>query len=473
MPGTLSIDVTSIEEAYQEFLSEYPEYNTTLSLDELRANEFSRIDKNGHTYLDFVGSNLYPASLVKEHQEYLLNNVYGNPHSINPTSSLATKYCEQARNYVKKYFNDIDDEYVVVFTMNASGALKLVGESYPFNDDSYFLLTADNHNSVNGIREFVRNTKASFAYTDIDQDTLFIEQDKLNNVLSSVDKKNKLFAFPAQSNFSGVKHDLGLIDKAHEYGWDVLLDAAAFVPTGKLDLSVYKPEFVSVSFYKMFGYPTGIGCLMMKKTVLSKLKRPWFAGGTIAIASVKADDHYMADNEVGFEDGTINFLNIPAVEMGLKYLEGLGLKKIQDRVFSLARWTLNELLSLKHDSGVSLIHLLGTSDMSKRGATITFNVRSKDGEMVFYEDVEKDAMTMNISLRAGCFCNPGADEAASNLTIEALRPIFETGEKLSYARFIEQVKKFTRGAVRVSFGHISNFNDAYKFVSFIKTYLNR
>jgi len=45
--------------------------------------------------------------------------------------------------------------------------------------------------------------------------------------------------------------------KAHEHGWDVLLDAAAFVPTNPLDLSQVKPDFVPVSFYKMFGYPTG------------------------------------------------------------------------------------------------------------------------------------------------------------------------------------------------------------------------
>ena len=36
---------------------------------------------------------------------------------------------------------------------NASGALKLVGESYPFGAGDQYLLTFDNHNSVNGIRE--------------------------------------------------------------------------------------------------------------------------------------------------------------------------------------------------------------------------------------------------------------------------------------------------------------------------------
>ena len=86
--------------------------------------------------------------------------------------------------------------------------------------------------------------------------------------------ENKLFAFPAQSNVSGVKHDLGWIKKAQDLGWDVLLDAAAFVPTNQLDLKEVKPDFVCVSFYKIFGYPTGIGCLMVNKEKFKKLQKP-------------------------------------------------------------------------------------------------------------------------------------------------------------------------------------------------------
>ena len=55
---------------------------------------------------------------------------------------------------VLRFFNASPDEYVVIFTANASGALKLVGEAYPFGKDCCYLLTFDNHNSVNGIREY-------------------------------------------------------------------------------------------------------------------------------------------------------------------------------------------------------------------------------------------------------------------------------------------------------------------------------
>jgi selenocysteine lyase/cysteine desulfurase len=56
-------------------------------------------------------------------------------------------------------------------------------------------------------------------------------------------ERKGLFAFPAQSNFTGVRHPMDWIDLAHENGNDVLLDAAAYVPTNRLDLSVVHPDF--------------------------------------------------------------------------------------------------------------------------------------------------------------------------------------------------------------------------------------
>ena len=142
----------------------------------------------------------------------------------------------------------------------------------------------------------------------------------------------RLFAYPAQSNFSGVQHDLAWIAKAQARGWDVLLDAAAFVPTNRLDLSRWHPDFVVLSFYKMFGYPTGVGALIARWPALAKLHRPWFAGGTITVASVGADRHHLASGAPAFEDGTLNFASLPAVDIGLDFLEQVGLERIHDRV---------------------------------------------------------------------------------------------------------------------------------------------
>jgi molybdenum cofactor sulfurtransferase len=255
---------------------------------------------------------------------------------------------ERTRASVLDYLRASSDDYVAIFTPNATGALKLVGESYPFDADARFLISADNHNSVNGIREFARRRGASVTYVPIVAPELRLDQACLARLLEAPARGRKLFAYPAQSNLSGTQHALAWIEEAHAHGWDVLLDAAAFVPTNKLDLSRWQPDFVSLSFYKMFGYPTGAGALIARKEALARLRRPWFAGGTITFSSVAAfseqlEAHYLTPGYVGFEDGTVNYLNLPAVEIGLRWLNSIGVDVIHTRVMALTAWLLSEL----------------------------------------------------------------------------------------------------------------------------------
>src|SRR5512135_86164 len=161
MPETVrSIDPTpkdplpGLESVQAAFRALYPEYETTRILDELRGTEYGRLDRGRHIYLDYTGGGLYAESQVRAHLDLLRDHVFGNPHSTNPTSLAMTRLIDQTRERVLTFFNAAPDEYEVIFTSNASGALKLVGESYPFGPGGHYLLTFDNHNSVNGIREF-------------------------------------------------------------------------------------------------------------------------------------------------------------------------------------------------------------------------------------------------------------------------------------------------------------------------------
>jgi molybdenum cofactor sulfurtransferase len=194
--------------------------------------------------------------------------VFGNPHSLNPTSSAMTELVEEARAAVLDFFNASRDEYVAIFTPNATGALRLVGEAYPFHSGDRFLLTFDNHNSVNGIREFARARGAETTYVLSEPPDLRVDEQLLPRYFTEAGgEHHNLFAYPAQSNFSGVQHPLEWIEQAHAHGWDVLLDAAAYGPTNRLDLSQWHPDFVALSFYKMFGWPSGVGCLLARREV--------------------------------------------------------------------------------------------------------------------------------------------------------------------------------------------------------------
>lgn len=469
---------TRISAALADFTCDFPDYSSTHLLDELRASEYARLDHHNHIYLDYTGGGLYADVQLRQHMALLSEGVFGNPHSNNPTSLAMTHLAEQARSYVLEFFNAAPGEYTVVFTANASGALKLVGESYPFGAGDQYLLAYDNHNSVNGIREFARTRGATVIYLPVQPPEMRVDPASLETFLASAQPGcNNLFAYPAQSNFSGVQHPLEWVARAQAMGWDVLLDCAAFAPTNRLDLSLVKPDFVPLSFYKMFGYPTGVGCLIVKRCKLAKLRRPWFAGGTITIASVQdVGWHYLIDGEAAFEDGTVNYLNLPALEIGLRYLTGIGIDTIHKRVMSLTGWLLQQMQAMRHSNGAPLVHIYGPGGTSERGSTIAFNFIDPQGAPIDYRVTEQLAAHTNISLRTGCFCNPGAGEIAHHISHDQMAHCFVGSAPVSFQQFyrlIEESGGHSPSTIRISLGIASNFADVYRFMQFAAEFRNR
>jgi selenocysteine lyase/cysteine desulfurase len=264
------------------------------------------------------------------------------------------------------------------------------------------------------------------------------------------------------------------IEWAHDRGWDVVLDAAAFVPTNRLDLGRWKPDFVPVSFYKMFGYPTGVGCLLARRDALARLRRPWFAGGTITVASVRGDRYYLAEGEAAFEDGTPNYLAIPAVDIGLQHLADVGLEPIHERVRCLAGWLIGELLAMHHGTRAPLIRLYGPTGMDHRGGTITMNFYDPQGHFFDHRLIEREANAVKISLRTGCFCNPGGAEVALGLERTELVACFNQPQtRLTLDDFRLCIDGKSSGAVRVSLGLASNFADVYRFAEFARGFIDQ
>ena len=456
--------------AFDAFLEQYQEYRATIHVDAIRAAEYSRLDRDGHIYLDYTGGSLYAESQIRAHAELLASGVFGNPHSGSLSSTASTTLVERTRRRVLEFFNAPPGLYTVVFTQNATAALKLVGEAYPFAAGSHFLLPFDNHNSVNGIREFACARAAAVEYLPLTTPDLRIDEERLAVSLRVADGRvPNLFAFPAQSNFSGVQHPLELVDRAHATGWDVLLDAAAFVPTNRLNLSAVRPEFVTISFYKIFGYPTGVGCLVIKTDAVAKMRRPWFAGGTVNFATVQGQQHILSPGEAGFEDGTCNYLGIPGVEIGLQHLERIGVDAIHTRVRCLTGWLLEQLLALRHANGRPMVRIYGPATTEMRGGSVTMNFYDPDGHLLDYRRIEELASLRRISLRTGCFCNPGAGETAEGLTEEDMLAGAAGGADMTLPRFMQVIQHRggkSAGAIRVSLGIVSNFADVYRFVQF-------
>jgi selenocysteine lyase/cysteine desulfurase len=448
------------------FEASYPGYRATAALDELRASEYGYLDADAHAYLDYTGAALPARAQLRAHAERLSERCYGNPHSENPASAASTELIERTRHAVLQYFGAPPEDYTAIFTANASNACRLVGEAYPFGRRRGLVLTSDNHNSVHGIREFARTRGAQAAYVPFGSPQLRVADDEVGTALRRA--RGGLFAFPAQSNFTGVQHPLGWIDVAHEHGCDVLLDAAAYVPSNRLDLAAHRPDFVAVSWYKMLGYPSGVGCLIARHEALARLSRPWFAGGTVTAVSVMAGWHALSGGPAGFEDGTTSFLHIPDVEFGLSWISKIGIGVIHERVRCLTGWLLDQLGALRHSNGAPQVAIHGPADTCARGGTVAFSLLDPRGGVIDVRAVERDLAAAAISVRTGCFCNPGAAEGAFALTmadvVRARRSNARTSEDYAAEAGIPG-----GGAVRASVGLASNRADADRLIAAIET----
>ncbi|KAJ7496578.1 PLP-dependent transferase [Mycena latifolia] len=451
------------------------EYRLTWILDTLRRSDYGRLETTGETYVDYMGGALYPASLIRAHTEFLNRSVLGNTHSVSNSSKLSLKCADDARAAVLSFFRAPSDEYTVIFTPNATGALKLVGESYPFAGGSSYVLSCDSHNSVHGIREYAAYRGARVCYIP-SASTGGFEPSAAKNLLlrnrpRSKDSAPCLFALTGQSNISNTKNPLSIIEYATSLGYDTLLDAAALAPTSTISLSDCAVDAMAVSFYKMFGYPTGVGALVVKRSFLIRLKRPWFAGGNVDIVQVPGTIVTRSPElHEQFEDGTINYLTLPAVTDGLRFLSAY-LPFLPLRLSCLVHYLASSLSNLRHDTtGEPAVRILSATpsrrleavgDQSDTGSIVSLVFLSPTGKMLPNSFVEYSASTLSVSLRTGCMCNPGG--AAAILGIQDDMQRLYEGVTL---QDFEHAVGHELGVVRVSLGLASNFQDAWTVVRF-------
>lgn len=213
----------------------------------------------------------------------------------------------------------------MIFTSSATSAIKLLFENFNWNSNfedeefyhdtqsdffqnssqsssptgqSAFVYTQSNHTSVVGGRELAQEKNIPFYCLGYEEANTLMSDHNHVPTNETYPTCNSIFAYPAQCNYSGKKYPLEWIKKVHtgildSYGnsnrkrhskWFCLLDAASYCSTSDLDLSQVHPDFVCISFYKIFGYPTGLGALLVRNQSGYVLKKKYFGGGTVEIA---------------------------------------------------------------------------------------------------------------------------------------------------------------------------------------------
>ena len=79
MTHSQAAQLAPIEIALAVFRQKFPTFDTTQSLDTLRATEYARLDAQQHVYLDYTGGGLYAAGICFRVAAHLCANHHGLP----------------------------------------------------------------------------------------------------------------------------------------------------------------------------------------------------------------------------------------------------------------------------------------------------------------------------------------------------------------------------------------------------------
>lgn len=445
----------------------------------------NRIDSKDAIYLDHAGTTLPSKSLIEEFSSSMLSQLLGNPHAMSRASQNATSLIDDVRHDVLQFFNASPRMYDVVFTANATAAMKLVADSLS-SQRFWFGYHKDSHTSLVGIRGLANEGFRSF---DTESDMRnYVGAKPLRNEKfpkNEDDPRYELFAYPAQSNMTGTRISTTLCKhirdrrKLLDLESYSLLDAAALVSTSPLDLSDpdTAPDFVTVSFYKIFGFPD-LGALLVHRDAGTLLRtRSYFGGGTVDLVTTGTENwHSLKSGSPHnfLEDGTLPTHSILALKAAITGHVKLykSIRHVSMHTSRLADELYRGLQLLEHGNGTKLCvmhHSQETDflDSARQGPVICFNMKESNGSWFSNHEVEKLALIHDIHLRSGGLCNPGGIASALQLNPWEIRENFSAGVRCGSENDVVNGKP--TGAIRVSFGAMSILKDVHGFLEFLKS----
>ncbi|KAF2738869.1 PLP-dependent transferase [Polyplosphaeria fusca] len=443
-------------------------------IEKMRVVEYPMLGKK--TYLDHAGTTLTSKSLMSKFTREMTATIMSNPHSAGDRQNQVLDIINGTRLKVLNIFNADPEKFDVVFVANATAGIKLVLEAFtPRAEGFEYYYHRDSHTSLVGPRElaFVSQCFAS----DEDAEAWLRAGDDTGS------NRPKLFAYPGQSNMNGRRLPLSWpsklrSNKAKSNAYS-LFDAAALITTGQLNLSDYEaaPDFVVMSFYKVFGFPD-LGALIVRKPAGQLFdKRMYFGGGTTEMMTVFGKPWHARKEKAlhsRLEDGTPAIRSILALSCAIDTHAKLfsGESQISKHTAWLSKCLHDRLAALKHANGAQVCHVYKDSsstygDPRTQGATVAFNIRNSLGAYVGSTNVGATALDHNILIRAGSLCNPGGMFNALGLKDGDIENAFANGFRCN------QLGKdvyggVAYGMVRASLGAMTTLADINVFVKFIE-----
>ncbi|UPX18763.1 Molybdenum cofactor sulfurtransferase [Ascochyta rabiei] len=454
-------------------------YNKRIEM--MRTTEYPML--KGITYLDHGGTTLASKSLMDSFCTQMKASIFSNPHSDVSRPSFSALMVEQTRQKVLKLFSANPEQFDVVFTANATGAIKLVMECFAGHEQGFdYLYHRNAHTSLVGVREQAQD---SHCLETAEETEYWLEGGKIPR---NQEPRNRptLFAYPAQSNMNGERLPLNWPNRIrgstrHKNTY-ILLDAAALVSTSPLDLSNHAtaPDFVSMSFYKIFGFPD-LGALIVRKASAHVLqRRKYFGGGTtemIGCTGTPWVERKTISVHASLEDGTVAIRSILALNCAIDTHTNIfdGLTQVSKHTGWLAEILHSRLADLRHANRMPVCHMYKAptstyGDPKSQGATVTFNIKKSDGSWRSGFDVGVMLRANDVHVRTGSLCNPAGMASALGLSADELRAAFDSGFRCNQPG--NDIRgDVPYGMIRATLGAMSTIGDVETLVRFIEKHL--
>ncbi|XXG63509.1 hypothetical protein AAC387_Pa05g1682 [Persea americana] len=314
--------IPSLQESYDKFITMYPDYQSSELIDRLRSDEYEHLsDAGAKVCLDYCGFGLFSyfqSIEMWQSSAFSLSEITGNlsNHALFCGTEKGTIE-NDIKTRIMDYLNIPQSEYGFVFTVSRGSAFRLLAEFYPFQTNKKLLTMFDYESqSVNWMAQTAKQKGAKIYSASFKWPTLRLCSSELKKRITNKKRWKKdsgggLFVFPVQSRVTGSKYSYQWMALAQQNNWHVLLDAGSLGPKDmdSLGLSLFRPDFIITSFYRVFGYdPTGFGCLLIKKSVMASL--PGSNGSAVSgmVRMVPVFPQYLSDYVDGldFLEGTKN-----------------------------------------------------------------------------------------------------------------------------------------------------------------------
>ncbi|KAK1092052.1 hypothetical protein LTR48_005098 [Friedmanniomyces endolithicus] len=333
-------------------LEEYDSY-----IARMRENEYPML--KDALYLDHAGTTPYSKRLVDRFHADIMANLFGNPHSASPSSQRSTLEIDGVRMQLLHLFKADPEYFDLVFTSNATAAIKLVMEAFREQEGGFWYgYHVDSHTSVVGVRECAEQHRCFESDEEVEVWLDTESEEAANGTF--------LLAYPAQSNMNGRRLPLEWCKRVRgprQRRAYILLDAAAYASTSPLDLSDVSAtaDFTALSLTKIFGFPD-LGALIVRKNTAHLFeKRKYFGGGTVdMVVCAKEQWHAKKSGPLHelLEDGTLPIHSIVASRSALQtHRELFGtLDQVSRHTAALAKQLYTGLVSLRHANDTHIPH---------------------------------------------------------------------------------------------------------------------